>query len=105
MQRDWNNQHRIGKDNHHPLFEVQKALHLPETYTFGDTLDAIFMSILENLIVIHELNIAHRDCKCCHDTLHSIFFSRDHLIILSVPSNNHYSFRFALFPYSINTSK
>lgn len=53
----------MGKDNHHHLYEIQKELNLPETCTFGDTLDAIFISILENLEAIHDLNIAHRDCE------------------------------------------
>ena len=30
---------------------------------FGDTLDAIFVSILKDLKVIHECNIVHRDGK------------------------------------------
>lgn len=76
LQRDWNNKHKTGKDGHHPLHEVQKALKLPETNTFGDTLDAIFISILENLNVIHELNIVHRDCEFPMSLMHFYMFSR-----------------------------
>lgn len=36
-------------------------MNLPESYTFGDTLDAIFLSLLENLKEIHDYNIVHRD--------------------------------------------
>lgn len=36
-------------------------MNLPEAYTFGDTLDAIFLSLLENLRDIHDYNIVHRD--------------------------------------------
>jgi hypothetical protein len=36
-------------------------MNLPESHTFGDTLDAIFVSLLENLKAIHDCNIVHRD--------------------------------------------
>jgi hypothetical protein len=66
LQRDWSN--RIGKTNkQHPLYELQKALNLPETHSFGDTLDVTFMSVLENLKVIHEMNIVHRDCEFIYE--------------------------------------
>ncbi|KAL7532864.1 hypothetical protein ACHAXR_008256 [Thalassiosira sp. AJA248-18] len=63
MERDWKDQHlQSGTGNHH-LYDIQKAMNLPETYTFGDTLDAIFLSLLQNLKEIHDCNIVHRDLK------------------------------------------
>lgn len=43
------------------MYHVQKAMNLPEEYTFGESLDAIFLSLLENLKEIHSCNIVHRD--------------------------------------------
>ena len=63
MQMDWKDQHQVGKDNHH-LFDIQRSMNLPETYTFGDTVDTIFVSLLESLKEIHAYNIVHRDCEC-----------------------------------------
>lgn len=56
-------------ENHH-LEDIATALNLPSN-KFGDTLDAVFVSILEDLTVIHASNIVHRDgkysfvCDCC----------------------------------------
>eukprot|EP00581_Thalassiosira_minuscula_P015230 CAMPEP_0183716110 /NCGR_PEP_ID=MMETSP0737-20130205/10120_1 /TAXON_ID=385413 /ORGANISM="Thalassiosira miniscula, Strain CCMP1093" /LENGTH=1061 /DNA_ID=CAMNT_0025945321 /DNA_START=142 /DNA_END=3327 /DNA_ORIENTATION=+ len=61
MELDWRDQH-LQSDNHH-LYDIQKAMDLPEEYTFGESLDAIFISLLENLKEIHECNIVHRDLK------------------------------------------
>ena len=61
---DWKDQHQNTKQsNHHHLYDVQKAMNLPESFTFGDTLDTIFVTLLENLKVIHDCNIVHRDCE------------------------------------------
>jgi len=48
-------------ENHH-LEDIATALNLPSN-KFGDTLDAVFVSILEDLKVIHASNIVHRDVK------------------------------------------
>ena len=61
---DWKDQHQNTKQsNHHHLYDVQRAMNLPQTFTFGDTLDTIFVTLLENLKVIHDCNIVHRDCE------------------------------------------
>jgi len=62
MELDWKDQHISGQDNHH-LYDIQMALNLPEKSTFGDTLDAIFISLLENLKELHDCIIVHRDIK------------------------------------------
>ena len=62
MELDWKDQHTSGQDNHH-LYDIQTALNLPEKSTFGDTLDAIFISLLENLKELHDCIIVHRDIK------------------------------------------
>jgi predicted RNase H-like HicB family nuclease len=36
---------------------------LPDSYEFGETLDKVFESLLENMKVLHEAKIVHRDCK------------------------------------------
>ena len=46
-------------DSHH-LEGIAAALNLPSN-TFGDTLDAVIVSILEDLKAIHASNIVHRD--------------------------------------------
>jgi len=56
---DWKDQHLQGETHHH-LEDIGTALNLPFN-NFGDTLDAIFVSILEDLEVIHACNIVHRD--------------------------------------------
>jgi len=62
MELDWKDQHISGQDNHH-LYDIQTALNLPGTSSFGDTLDAIFISLLENLKELHDCIIVHRDIK------------------------------------------
>ena len=64
MEMDWKDQHRQSSKGNHHLRDIQNAMNLPESYTFGDTLDAIFLSVLGNLKAIHECNIVHRDCEC-----------------------------------------
>ena len=61
MELDWKDQH-IGNENHH-LYDIQMAMNLDSGATFGDTLDAVFVSILEDLKQIHSMNIVHRDCE------------------------------------------
>ncbi len=64
---DWRDQHleqnyeEQDGENHH-LEDIATAMNLPSN-KFGDTLDAIFVSILEDLKVIHASNIVHRDGK------------------------------------------
>ena len=60
---DWKDQHLQKSNNRHHLYDIQKAMSLPETYEFGDVLDAIFRSLLENLAFVHSCNIVHRDCE------------------------------------------
>ncbi|KAL7490513.1 hypothetical protein ACHAWT_000288 [Skeletonema menzelii] len=46
----------------HHLEGIAAAMNLPSD-KFGDTLDAVFVSILEDLKVIHASNVVHRDIK------------------------------------------
>lgn len=46
----------------HHLEGIAAAMNLPSD-KFGDTLDAVFVSILEDLKVIHASNVVHRDSK------------------------------------------
>ena len=48
-------------ESHH-LGGIAAAMNLPSN-KFGDTLDAVFVSLLEDLKVIHASNIVHRDSK------------------------------------------
>ena len=61
---DWKEQRRQKQQHgeNHRLEGIGKALNL-KSNKFGDTLDAVFLSILEDLKVIHECNIVHRDGK------------------------------------------
>ena len=47
----------------HRLYGIQKAMNLSEALTFGDTLDAVFLSLLEDLVFLSSCNVVHRDCK------------------------------------------
>lgn len=58
----WNDRNsRVNKMN--TLYGVQEALGLPDSYEFGDVLDTIFESILQNMKAIHAVNVVHRDLK------------------------------------------
>lgn len=59
---DWKDQHLQQDGEYHHLEDIGTAMNLPSN-KFGDTLDAIFVSILKDLKVIHECNIVHRDGK------------------------------------------
>jgi hypothetical protein len=57
-------QQRIQLDyQNHSLDYISKALNLDVNTndTFGNTLDVIFASVLEDLKIVHECNIVHRD--------------------------------------------
>ena len=49
--------------NRHKLYGVQEALSLPDSYEFGDVLDVISRSLLEDLVYLSACNIVHRDCE------------------------------------------
>lgn len=67
-QLDWKDQHSQKYTNH--LHDVKVAMGLPESFDFGDVLDRIFESLLENLTAIHERNIVHRDCELYFQIYH-----------------------------------
>lgn len=60
-QMDWKDQH-LANTQHH-LQDIQMAMGLPKTYEFGDIVDVVFKSLLENLKAVHSCNIVHRDCE------------------------------------------
>mmetsp|Transcript_13229 Transcript_13229/g.27192 ORF Transcript_13229/g.27192 Transcript_13229/m.27192 type:complete len:1069 (-) Transcript_13229:124-3330(-) len=62
MELDWKDQ-RSGNNQPHHLYDIQKAMNLPDEKDFGDVLDAIFRSLLEDMVFIHSCNIVHRDLK------------------------------------------
>ncbi len=59
-QLDWKDQ-RSGNNQPHHLYDIQKAMNLSDEKDFGDVLDAIFRSLLEDMVFIHSCNIVHRD--------------------------------------------
>lgn len=48
---------------YHHLCGIQQAMNLPESYGFGDVLDVICRSLLEDLVFLSSCNIVHRDCE------------------------------------------
>ena len=48
---------------YHHLCGIQRAMNLPETYGFGDVLDIICRSLLEDLVFLSSCNIVHRDLR------------------------------------------
>ncbi|KAL7469534.1 hypothetical protein ACHAXS_009786 [Conticribra weissflogii] len=62
MELDWKDQ-RSGNNQPHHLYDIQKAMNLSDEKDFGDVLDAIFRSLLEDMVFIHSCNIVHRDLK------------------------------------------
>jgi len=62
-QMDWNGRNEQRRNARNHLYGIQKAMGLPESHEFGDVLDTIFRSLLENLSAIHSANIVHRDCE------------------------------------------
>ena len=62
-QMDWNARNKQRQNARNHLDGIQKAMGLPESYEFGDVMDTIFRSLLENLSAIHLANIVHHDCE------------------------------------------
>ncbi|KAL3763041.1 hypothetical protein ACHAW5_000438 [Stephanodiscus triporus] len=48
---------------YHHLCGIQRAMNLPETYDFGDVLDVICRSLLEDLVFLSSCNVVHRDLR------------------------------------------
>ena len=86
LQMDWNDRHSNIK-NKHNLNGVQKAMGLPESFEFGDVLDRIFESLLENMVVVHDANIVHRDCE--YSFMLSMFGNANIYANLLTSINNH----------------
>ncbi|KAL7490071.1 hypothetical protein ACHAW6_015783 [Cyclotella cf. meneghiniana] len=53
----------VSQDDPHHLYSVQKALNLPESLQFGDVMDVLMLSLLENLVFLTSCNVVHRDIK------------------------------------------
>lgn len=53
----------MDESNNNYLVGVQKAMGLPDSFEFGEVLDKLFGSLLENMKAIHSVNIVHRDCE------------------------------------------
>eukprot|EP00804_Cyclotella_cryptica_P029524 CCRYP_011307-RA/>CCRYP_011307-RA protein AED:0.07 eAED:0.07 QI:87/0.5/0.66/1/0.5/0.33/3/952/2100 len=53
----------VNQNDPHHLFGVQKALNLPEWFRFGDVMDVLMRSMLENLVFLTSCNVVHRDIK------------------------------------------
>ncbi len=45
------------------LCGVQQALNLPETFAFGDVLDLVYRTLLEDLVFLSSCNVVHRDSE------------------------------------------
>ncbi len=74
---------------YHHLCGIQQAMNLPGTYDFGDVLDVICRSLLEDLVFLSSCNVVHRDCESNRRVLlsESIFyfiFSLTHSWFLTV---------------------
>ena len=61
IKKDWIDQH--DHDDRHHLSIIQNELGLPESTTFEETLDTIFLSLLQSVSYVHKYNIVHRDIK------------------------------------------
>ena len=48
---------------YHHLCGIQRAMNLPDNYGFGDVLDIICRSLLEDLVFLSSCNIVHRDLR------------------------------------------
>jgi len=66
--------------NHH-LHNVQIALNLPESFKFGEVMDAVTRSLVENIVFLTSCNIVHRNinfsnlnCDCLNRRLQLINF-------------------------------
>ena len=55
--------HQMDDGAIHRLHSIQRLLNLPETFGFGDTLDHIFRSLLEDLVFLSSCNVVHRDLQ------------------------------------------
>lgn len=55
--------HQMDDGTVHRLRGIQRMLNLPEAFTFGDTLDHIFRSLLEDLVFLSSCNVVHRDLQ------------------------------------------
>ena len=53
----------LNQNGSHHLHSIQTALNLPEWYRFGDVMDVISRSLLENLVFLSSCNIVHRNSK------------------------------------------
>ena len=51
------------EDSGHHLSTVQRLLNLPDDHTFGNVLDVVFRSLLEDLVFLSSCNIVHRDLQ------------------------------------------
>ena len=64
MQHEINKQFLEDGFQVHHLYGIQQAMKLPDTFRFGDVLDVIFRSLLENIAFLASCNVVHRKCKC-----------------------------------------
>ena len=45
------------------LCGIQRSLNLPETFEFGDVLDSVCRTLLEDLVFLSSCNVVHRDSE------------------------------------------
>jgi len=55
--------HQMDDGTIHRLHSIQRMLNLPDAFSFGDTLDHIFRSLLEDLVFLSSCNVIHRDLQ------------------------------------------
>jgi len=55
--------HQMDDGTIHRLHGIQRMLNLSEAFSFGDTLDHIFRSLLEDLVFLSSCNVVHRDLQ------------------------------------------
>jgi hypothetical protein len=51
-----------GRNSHH-LCGIQRAINLSESHEFGDVLDVVSRSLLEDLVFLSSCNVVHRDSE------------------------------------------
>ena len=63
MQHEINTQFLEDGYQVHHLYGIQQAMKLPDAFGFGEVLDVVIRSLLENIAFLASCNVVHRKCK------------------------------------------
>ena len=72
MQHEINKQFLEDGYQVHHLYGIQQAMKLPDAFGFGDVMDVIIRSLLENIAFLASCNVVHRKCKYNDFSLYSV---------------------------------